>query len=83
MTLTFDPVGSLLGLSLIHTASLDEIGPSVLEILEIFQNDLDPRVTLTFDPVGSLLGPSLIHVPSWDEIRPRVSEIQKCDLWPQ
>ena len=85
--LTFDPVGSILGPSLIHTPSFVEIGPGVLEILKIFNMTLTP-VTLTFDPVGSLLGPSLIHISSLDEIRPRVSETFKifqydldlCDL---
>ena len=76
VTLTFDPVGSLLGPSLIRIPGLDEIGSRVFEISKIFQYDLDP-VTLTFDRVGSLLGPSLIHIPSLDEIGPRVSEILK------
>ena len=42
MTLTFDPVWSLLGPSLMHIASFDEIGPGVFEISKIFEYDLDP-----------------------------------------
>ena len=42
MTLTFDLVWSLLGPSLMHIPSLDEIGLRVFEIWKIFQYDLDP-----------------------------------------
>ena len=92
VTLTFDPIGSILGPSLINTPSLVEIGPGVLEILKIFNMTLTP-VTLTFDPMGSLLGPSLIHTPSLDESEPRILDILKIfqydldpsdlDLWPR
>ena len=74
VTVTFDPIGSILGPSLIHTPSLVKIGQGVLEILKIFNMTLTP-VTLTFDPMGSLLGSSLIHTPSLDEIGPRILEI--------
>ena len=43
VTLTFDTVGSLLGLSLIQIPSLAENGLGVLEILNFFQYDLDLR----------------------------------------
>ena len=76
VTLTFDPVRSLLGPSLMHQPSLDEIGLGVFEIWEIFQYDLD-QVTLTSDLVRSLLGPSLMHIPSLDEIGLGVFEISK------
>ena len=42
LTLTFDLVRSLLGPSLMHIPSLDEIGQGVFEISKIFQYDLDP-----------------------------------------
>ena len=42
VTLTFDPVWSFLGPSLMHIPSLDEIGLGVFEIWKIFQYDLDP-----------------------------------------
>ena len=43
VTLTFDPVWSLLGPSLMHIPNLDEIRQGVFEIWKIFQYDLDPR----------------------------------------
>ena len=42
VTLTFDPLWSLLGPSLMHIPSLDEIGLEVFEISKIFEYDLDP-----------------------------------------
>ena len=42
VTLTSDLVTSLLGPSLIHIPSLDEIGLGVFEISKIFEYDLDP-----------------------------------------
>ena len=73
VTLTFDPVGSLLGPSLILMHFV-EIGLGVLEILKFFQYDLDP-VTLTSDLIESLLQPSPMHKRSLDKFRPRVFEI--------
>ena len=42
MTLTFDPVWSLLGPSIMHIPSLDKIGLGVFEMWKISQYDLDP-----------------------------------------
>ena len=42
VTLTSDPVTSLLEPSLMHIPSLDEIGLGVFEISKIFEYDLDP-----------------------------------------
>ena len=82
VTLTFDPIGSILGPNLIRTPSLVKIEPGVLEILQIFQYDLDP-CDLDLRPHGSLVGPSLTHIPSLDEIWPRILEILKIfSIWP-
>ena len=76
VTLTFDPVWSLLGPSLMLIRSLDEIGLGVFEIWKFFNMTLT-QVTLTTDLVRSLLWPSLMHIPSLDEIGQGVFDISK------
>ena len=63
---------SLLGPSLMHILSLDEIGSGVFEIWKIFQYDLDRS-----DLLRSLLGANLIHLPSLVRIILGVLEIMK------
>ena len=71
VTLTFHPVWSLPGPSLMHIPSLDEIGLGVFEISKIF------NMTLTFDPVRYFLRLSLLYIPSLDETGPGVFEISR------
>ena len=68
-------MGSLLGANLIHLPSLVRIVRGVLEIIKVFQYDLQLRDLDLLTTWGSLLGPSLIHKPSLVEIELGVVEI--------
>ena len=79
MPLTLDLMGSFLVANLIHLPSLVSIvrARGVLEIMKIFQYDLQPRDLDLLTTWGSLLGRSLIHKQSLVEIELGVIEILK------
>ena len=70
-------MGSFLGANLIHLPSLVRIMWGVLEIMNVFQYDLQPRNLDLLTTWGSLLGLSLIHKPSLVEIELGVVELLK------
>ena len=77
MSLTLDPMGSFLGENLKHLPNLVRIVRGVLEIMKVFQYDLQPRDLDLLTTWGSPFGPSLIHKPSLVEIELGVVEILK------